>query len=365
MNLAQTQQGKDAFVRGREVYRNSPRIKKNYTPSSTFLTMTRTNGRTIAVLLTLTLLLSGCLGPGEGSAEGRDGGTVIPTAQGSTITTVVNGNYLPMVQASQMGETEANITWAWENETTTTTTTSANGSSTNSTQTTSSFYNGTLVGMNVTLYHAAIDPEGSTMAMGWDLNLDGTVDLPVSANSGFTTVSIPANQWNSIPTTEMKIKTVAFVAMDTPGDRAVVLLDVYSVTPTGPWSTDYSLNRNLALYAFSGEDAQGTPSVGTEDNLIMLTMDQGKDINWASVSVKLSIDGGSPVFCDNPGGEGGVCVLVDNGRDTNDQFWSVGDTVTIVETGTDLCSSACTVDVTITDTREEKVIDTTNGVAAE
>jgi flagellin-like protein len=122
---------------------------------------------------------------------------------------------------------------------------------------------------------------------------------------------------------------------------------------------------NLALYAFSGEDAQGQPSVGTDDNLIMLTMDQGGDINWASVSVKLSIDGGSPVFCDNPGGEGGVCVLVDNGRDTNDQFWSVGDTVTIVETGTDLCSDSCTVDVTITDTREEKVIDTTNGVAAE
>jgi hypothetical protein len=39
--------------------------------------------------------------------------------------------------------------------------------------------------------------------------------------------------------------------------------------------------------------------------------------------------------------------------------------VTIVETGTDLCSASCTVDVTITDTREEKVIDTTNGVAAE
>jgi flagellin-like protein len=122
---------------------------------------------------------------------------------------------------------------------------------------------------------------------------------------------------------------------------------------------------NLALYAFSGEDAQGQPSTGTDDNLIMLTMDQGGDINWASVSVKLSIDGGSPVFCDNPGGEGGVCVLVDNGRDTNDQFWSVGDTVTIVETGTDLCSSSCSIDVTITDTREEKVIDTTNGVPAE
>jgi len=122
---------------------------------------------------------------------------------------------------------------------------------------------------------------------------------------------------------------------------------------------------NLALYAFSGKDVAGEPTDGNEDNLIVLTMDQGTDINWASVSVKLVIDSGSPVFCDNPGGDGGVCVLLDNGRDTNDQFWSVGDSVTIVETGADLCNKPCTIDVTITDTREEKVIDTTNGIRAE
>ena len=121
---------------------------------------------------------------------------------------------------------------------------------------------------------------------------------------------------------------------------------------------------NLALYAFSGDDAQGTPSVADDDNLIMLSMDQGGDINWASISVKLSIDGAAPVTCDNPGNTGGVCGLVEYGT-TDDQVWSVGDGVTIVETGTDLCSSACTIDVTITDTREGKTIDTTNNVAAE
>ena len=61
---------------------------------------------------------------------------------------------------------------------------------------------------------------------------------------------------------------------------------------------------NLALYAMSGKDAQGSPSVDTADNLIMLTMDQGGDINWAAVSVKLAIDGAAPVTCDNPGVDG-------------------------------------------------------------
>ena len=121
---------------------------------------------------------------------------------------------------------------------------------------------------------------------------------------------------------------------------------------------------NLALYAFSGKDAQGTPGTGTADNLIMLTMDQGGDINWAAVSVKLAIDGAAPVTCDNPGGEGGVCSLVEFGN-TDDQVWSVGDGVTIAESGQDLCSASCSIDVTITDTRENKVIDTTNGVVAE
>ena len=65
---------------------------------------------------------------------------------------------------------------------------------------------------------------------------------------------------------------------------------------------------NLALYAFSGKDAQGTPGAEGTDNLIMLTMDQGGDINWASISVKLAIDGAAPVTCDNPALTAPLCA---------------------------------------------------------
>ena len=324
--------------------------------------MNRTTRTATAVLLTLMMMLSGCLDGGD-TAEGDSdtGGGLIPTAQGSTVTTVVNGNYLPIISAAQMGDTEEDVVWAWENETTITTTTSANGTTTNSTEITSSFYNGTLVGMNVSLYHAAVDPDGSSMTMGWDMNLDGTIDVSVASNSGFTTVNIPLNQWHDIPTTDQKITSVAFLAIDTVGDRSAVLLDVYSNTPEGPWSEDRSPQ---GAHAFIGTDAQGTPGTGTADNLIMLTMDQGGDINWAAVSVKLAIDGAAPVTCDNPGGEGGVCSLVEFGN-TDDQVWSVGDGVTIAESGQNLCGGSCTIDVTITDTRENKVIATISGVVAE
>ena len=117
---------------------------------------------------------------------------------------------------------------------------------------------------------------------------------------------------------------------------------------------------NLALYSFSAEDANGDPTDGTEDNLVRVTMNQGSDINWAAVSVRISVNGGAPVTCDHPGATGGSCGLVEFGA-TTDQVWSVGDGVTIVESGQDLCSAGetCEVKVTITDNQEGKTLDET------
>jgi len=47
------------------------------------------------------------------------------------------------------------------------------------------------------------------------------------------------------------------------------------------------------------------------------------------------------------------------------QFWSVGDGVTIQESGQDLCSTSCTIDVTITNTREGTVIAAIYNIQAE
>ncbi len=119
---------------------------------------------------------------------------------------------------------------------------------------------------------------------------------------------------------------------------------------------------NLALYAFGGEDATGSVTDGTDDDLVRITMSQGGDLNWASVSVKISVDNGAPVTCSN-GDASGNCDLVEFGN-TGDQFWSVGDGVTIVESGQDLCTSgSCVIKVTITDTREGKTLDESTAIA--
>ena len=221
-----------------------------------------------------------------------------------------------------------------------------------------------LTGFEFMLYYAAVDVDGDNMTMGWDTDLDGTIDLSVSDSSGFTTFTLPLsamNELNGFDYDDVYHAMLAFIAIDEHGAGSALFVESFHYDET----TDGGSDGNLALYSFSGQDAQGSPTVGTEDNLIMLTMDMGSDINWAAVSVKLSIDGGAPVTCDNPGVIGGsVCSLLEFGN-TDDQIWSVGDGVTVVETGQDLCSSTCSIDVTITDTREEKVIDMISSIPAE
>ena len=110
------------------------------------------------------------------------------------------------------------------------------------------------------------------------------------------------------------------------------------------------------LYDFSGEDAGGSVTQGTDDNLVIITMNQGGDLNWASVQIQISIDGAAPITCDNPGQSGSDCGASEFGN-TADAVWSVGDGVTIFESGSNLCSSGCDIEYSIIDTREGLMID--------
>ncbi|MGB0489710.1 MAG: archaellin/type IV pilin N-terminal domain-containing protein, partial [Candidatus Poseidoniaceae archaeon] len=114
---------------------------------------------------------------------------------------------------------------------------------------------------------------------------------------------------------------------------------------------------SLTFYQFDAEGDVGAITTGTDDPLVRITMTQGVAINWATVDVKISINNGAPITCDNPGNEGGAaCALIEFG-DSTDSEWSVGDGVTVVESGQDLCNAVCSVKITITDVREGRTID--------
>jgi hypothetical protein len=121
------------------------------------------------------------------------------------------------------------------------------------------------------------------------------------------------------------------------------------------YANEDNTDGDLALFAFDAQDSQGSPSNGTNDSLVMVTMTQGGDLNWASLSVQVSVNDSAPMTCDNPGESGGECQIVEFGN-TDDQVWSVGDGVTLYENGLDICSDLCSLDIKIVDTREGKVI---------
>ena len=124
---------------------------------------------------------------------------------------------------------------------------------------------------------------------------------------------------------------------------------------------------NLDLYVMDAEDAAGSPTDANNDTLVRVTMTQGSDINWAAISVKISVNNGAPITCNNPGSEGATlgCDLVEFG-DTSDQFWSVTDGVTISESGQNLCdnSTPCSIKVTVGNTQEGKTLDESSTIAS-
>ena len=95
-------------------------------------------------------------------------------------------------------------------------------------------------------------------------------------------------------------------------------------------------------------------------------MTQGSAVNWASVSVKISVNNDAPITCDRDSGDGvdTDCKLVEFG-DSTDSEWTIGDGVTIVENGQDLCTAGatCSIEVTITNVREGTTMDESSTVA--
>ena len=119
---------------------------------------------------------------------------------------------------------------------------------------------------------------------------------------------------------------------------------------------------SLELYTFSSNDAAGSPSMATDDNLAITTMTQGESIGWASLSIAVSVDGAAAVQCALPGQTTGGCIVVES--ETNDGgVWAMGEDITIQENGVDLCNAAaCDLTITITNARAGKSLGVTTTV---
>ena len=222
------------------------------------------------------------------------------------------------------------------------------------------------------LYHATIDIDGDNITSGYDINLDGHVDIYVTNSSGYTNISVPTSLWTQhlVANTSYRI-TVAFIAIDEHGAGNSQFIHTGIDVVTLGWWNDDTYTFPSSAFQFTGKDVTseaGELSSETDDELVRMTMDQGGNIQWSRLSIRIEVNGEAPRTCANPGQDSANndCVIVDNGADTTDQDFAAGDSFTIQEDGQDICdgTSQCEVIVTIVDAALGQTIATTTVMAS-
>ena len=278
------------------------------------------------LILAFLLILTGCFGLADdavsGDAEGQTAGDTNNT-QSEVNNPPFIGDSSDLVNSYTIMQTNANITY--------------------DVNTGEEIING----YSYDLYHSVVDIDGDSMTSGWDINLDGSIDYPTTGNSGFTEVYVPMNYFSQIMIfdDEINYASVAFIAVDEHGLGNAILLDVVD----GESLSDRDeADNTIQYYTFSGQDAPGS------DGAVIMTMDSGSDLGWASITIKASVDGAASStvpMCDDTTTEN--CWASTDSDDPT--AWNVGEAITV---DTD-CSGVCTVTINVLNNREGTTLDTT------
>ena len=198
-------------------------------------------------------------------------------------------------------------------------------------------------GYTFSLYHAVVDIDNDNLTMGWDIDLDGNIDIATIEYSGFTDVYVPSTEFSSLNLNiDLMFTNIAFVAIDEHGLGNVMFVELF-----GGDGSDSNWGNNMYLYSFSGADAPGN------DGGVIMTMDSGSDLGWASITIKASVDGAASSTV--PACDTSVTENCWSSTDDDTASWNIGEAIT-VDTS---CTDACTVTINVLNSREGTTLDTT------
>ncbi|MFL2962532.1 MAG: hypothetical protein ACJZ2K_06110 [Candidatus Poseidoniaceae archaeon] len=225
---------------------------------------------------------------------------------------------------------------------------------------------------NASVYHAAVDPDGDLIDIGYDFDLDGTIDYTLIEYRGFTDLQIPVTEFETVATNTTEdvetsscvndqqlvstttttnselITTIALIAVDS-NDAAsaelITMRDPAVVTSSTTVTTTVECTT-VTVWSFSHRDAAGDMSDNGEDALVHIQMTSGDALSWQRVKVSIVVDGGASKLCVEGGDATSDCTWDKDG----DSIWGVAEEITISEGGDDLCSgeAPCNVVVTLT-----------------
>ena len=244
---------------------------------------------------------------------------------------------------------------------------------------------------NASVYHAAVDPDGDLIDIGYDFDLDGTIDYTLIEYRGFTDLQIPVTEFETVTssiveevemsdcvsnqklvvttttTTTERITSIALIAVDSNDAASAELITILS--PNAISIDSATVSNTVACmnaWTFSHRDANGDMSDAGLDDLVHIQMTSGDGLNWANLKVSIVVDGGVSSLCV----EGGDAATSDCTWDKDeDKSWDTSEEITISEGDTDLCDGTepCSVVVTLTKVgvgeEDDKVIATVSATA--
>ena len=226
---------------------------------------------------------------------------------------------------------------------------------------------------NASVYHAVVDPDGDLMDVGFDYDLDGTIDYTVIEYRGFNDLQIPLNEFETVTTNTVEdvemsscvnnqqlvstttttnselITTIALIAVDSNDAASAELITMQNPTIVSTSTTvTTTVACTLPTWDFTYRDAAGDMTDGGGDALVHFKMTAGDDLSWALLRVSIVVDDGASYTCQEAGTADADCTYTID----SDKNWEVGEEITISEgANTNLCDGAngyCTVDVTLT-----------------
>ena len=211
----------------------------------------------------------------------------------------------------------------------------------------------TIIGINVSVYHAIYTPDAANLAFGYDLDLDGNIDVFDNSTKGINNLSIPITEFESLGE-DFFLTSIGAIATNSGGIATQIVHvsnNCESLSGVNLARLNY-ISGDFSMYGFAVTDAAGTPTIAGGEEIVYVAMDAGDDLSWATVIVQLS-DGGSYTECTNPDQAADTgCAVSDNG----DGKWAFGEEVTISEGSDDICSTACSVQVKVLDRASNKLI---------
>ena len=220
----------------------------------------------------------------------------------------------------------------------------------------------TILGVNVSLYHAAYSTS-SVVSVGFDVDLDGSLDAFNNVSKGTTSFYLPMSSFSNL-SNDRFVTTIAATASTANGVSSMLVhiandCQVLSEINLGQLT---SVEPGLDGYDFEVDSAGTTFSQATGEDIVYVSLDAGEDLSWSTVIVQMKADGGVYVECTNPDKASATgCAVTDN----DDGKWAFGEEVTISEGSDDTCSGGtCEVQVKILDRSTNKLIYESNTINA-